>query len=337
VGRGLAVGLLAAGAHPVSTAALRLQADGTAVLLTSSTELGQGVRTVLSQIVAEELALPLDAVRVVGPDTAVTPYDRSTGASRSTTLAGLAVYRAAQDVAGQLRDIAARVWGLPPAALVLRDGAVWHETERLSYPDLLRHHFGMAGGELIGRGEVRPERGTGSYAEGPVFWEVCAGAAEVALEPETGRIRVRRLVSIADVGRAINPKLVEVQDEGGALQGLGNALFEEMRFQDGQLVNASLLEYHVPTTADLPDEFRTIIVENADGPGPYGAKGVGEGALAWVPAAIVTALQDLGIEMRQLPLTPERVWRRLQALRSERTSARAAASVEASSDREGEG
>jgi CO/xanthine dehydrogenase Mo-binding subunit len=313
VGRGVAVGLLAAGAHPVSTAVVRLQADGTAVLLASSTELGQGVRTALTQIAAEELALPLEAVRIVGPDTAVTPYDRSTGASRSTTLAGLAVQRAARDVAAQLRDIAARVWGLPHEALTLRDGAVWHETERLSYPDLLRRHFGMAGGELIGRGEVRPERGTGSYAEGPVFWEVCAGAAEVAVDPETGQIRVRRLVSIADVGKAINPLLVEVQDEGGMLQGLGNALCEEMLFQDGQLVNASLLEYHVPTTADLPDEFQTIIVENGDGPGPYGAKGVGEGALAWVPGAIVTAMQDIGVEVHQLPLTPERVWRALQS------------------------
>lgn len=309
VGRGVGVGLLAAGANPVSTAAVRMQADGTAVLLVSTTELGQGSRTAFTQIAAEELALPPERIRVMGPDTQVTPYDRSTGASRSTTLAGKAVQHAAADLRDQLIGIAAGVWDLPRSAFTVRDGAVWHETESLPYPDLIRRHFGMVGGELIGHGEVRPQDGTGSYAEGPVFWEVCVGGAEVALEPETGRIHVRRLASVADVGKAINPQLVEAQDEGATLQGLGNALFEEMLFEDGRLVNGSLLEYHVPTMADLPDEFRSIIVENADGPGPYGAKGVGEGALAAVPAAIVNALADIGVEARELPLTPERVWR----------------------------
>jgi CO/xanthine dehydrogenase Mo-binding subunit len=312
VGRGLGVGLLAAGAHPVSSAAIRLQADGTAVLLVGTSELGQGARTVFTQIVAEELSLPPEHIRVLGTDTQFTPYDRSTGASRSTTLAGTAVQRAAADLREQAVEIAARVWGLPRASLQVRDGGVWHETDRLTYADLIRRHFGMTGGELMGRGEVRPQRGTGSFAEGPVFWEVCVGAAEVEIEPETGRIRVRRLASIADVGKAINPQLVEAQDEGACLQGLGNALFEEMLFEDGVLANGSLLEYRVPTIDDLPDEFHSILVENADGPGPYGAKGVGEGALAAMPAAVVTALADAGLEMHELPLTPERVWRRLR-------------------------
>jgi CO/xanthine dehydrogenase Mo-binding subunit len=314
VGRGVSVGLLAAGAHPVSNSAIRLQADGTAVVLVGTTELGQGSRTVFTQIAAQELALPPERIQVLGPDTSFTPYDRSTGASRSTSLSGRAVQLAAADLRGQLLDIAAAVWGLPRAALDVRDGAVRHEDQSLTYPDLLRHHFGMVGGELIGRGEVRPVKGTGSYAEGPVFWEVCVGAAEVEVEPETGRVHVRRLASVADVGKAINPRLVEAQDEGACLQGLGNALHEEMLFENGQLVNGTLLEYHVPTTADLPDEYRSIIVENGDGPGPYGAKGVGEGALAAVTAALVTALADLGIEMHELPLTPERVWRRMQEL-----------------------
>ncbi len=314
VGRGLSVGLLAAGAHPVSTAAIRLQADATAIVLVSTTELGQGSRTVFTQITADELALPPGRVRVMGADTQFTPYDRSTGASRSTTIAGKAVQKAAAALRGQLLDIAAAAWGLPVGSLEARDGAVWHETEALSYQELIRRHFGMVGGELIAHGEVRPERGTGSYAEGPVFWEVCVGGAEIEVDPETGRIHIRRLAGVADVGKAINPQLVEAQDEGACLQGLGNALFEEMLFEDGQLVNGSLLEYRIPTMADLPDEFHSIIVENADGPGPYGAKGVGEGAQAGVPGAIVNALADLGIEVRELPLTPERVWRRLREL-----------------------
>jgi CO/xanthine dehydrogenase Mo-binding subunit len=315
VGRGVSVGLLAAGANPVSTASIRLQADATAVVLVSTSEMGQGARTVFTQIAAEELALPPERIRVMGADTQFTPYDRSTGASRSTTLAGTAVKGAAANLREQLLEIAGRAWGLPSAALEARDGAVWHETERLAYPDLIARHFGMVGGELIGRGEVRPERGTGSFAEGPVFWEVCVGGAEVEVDADTGRLRIRRLASVADVGKAINPQLVEAQDEGGSLQGLGNAVFEEMVFERGQLLNGSLIDYHVPTFGDVPDAFESVIVENGDGPGPYGAKGVGEGSLACVPGAIANALRDLGLDPCELPLTPERVWRLLRRAR----------------------
>jgi len=311
-GRGVAVGLLAAGANPVATATLRMQADGRVLLFISSGELGQGSRTVFSQIAAEELGLPLAMVMVAGPDTLFTPYDRSTGASRSTTIMGKAVQRCAVQVREQLVAIASQKWGLPPRALTVRDAAVRHENEALSYPDLIKHHFGMVGGELDGHGAVRPESGTGSYAEGPVFWEVSAGAAEVEVDPETGVVRVRRLATVADVGKAINPGLVEAQDEGASMQGLGNALFEEMIYRDGQLMNNSLLDYHVPTFHDVPDQMHSIIVENADGPGPYGAKGVGEGALAAIPGAVATALADAGVPVTELPLTPERVWRALR-------------------------
>jgi CO/xanthine dehydrogenase Mo-binding subunit len=299
VGRGVAVGLLAAGAHPVSTAIVRMEADGQVVVLVGTTEVGQGPRTVFAQIAAEELGVEVDRVTVRGADTRFTPYDRSTGASRSTTVAGLAVQRAASQVREQLEQIAGGDV-LDPAG----------------YPDLFRRHFGLAGGELIGRGEVAPT-GSGSYAEGPVFWEVCVGGAEVEVDPETGVIRVRKTATVADVGRAINPQLVERQDEGATMQGLGNALFEEMIFEDGVLVNDSLLEYRVPNFEHLPDEMTCVIVENGDGPGPYGAKGCGEGALAAIPAAVVNALADAGVPMNELPLTPERVWRRIQTLKEE--------------------
>ena len=296
VGRGVSVGLLAAGAHPVSTAVVRMEADGRVAVLVGTTEVGQGPRTAFAQIAAEELGVPLDQVTVHGADTRFTPYDRSTGASRSTTIAGLAVQRAAKEVREQLERIAGG-----------------DALEVATYPDLFRKHFGLAGGELIGRGEVAPS-GSGSYAEGPVFWEVCVGAAEVEVEPETGVVRVRKTATAADVGRAINPQLVRRQDEGATMQGLGNALFEEMIFEDGQLLNDTLLEYRVPSFEDLPDQMSCVIVENEDGPGPFGAKGCGEGALAAVPAAVVNALADAGIPMYELPLTPERVWRRIQTL-----------------------
>ena len=253
---------------------------------------------------------------MIGGDTRITPYDRSTGASRSTTLAGMGVMRASIELRTQLFEIASRLYGLPVAALEMRDGAVWHEGESKTYPELIKAHFGMVGGELIGRGEVKPEgRDDGSYAAGPVFWEVCIGGVELEVEPDTGQITVRKVVSVADVGTAINPRLVEAQEMGGIMQGLGNALYEEMLFDPttGQLANSTLLDYHVPTFENVPAEFVSNIVENHDGPGPYGAKGVGEGSLAGTTAAVVTALYDLGVKVDQLPVTPERVWRWLQA------------------------
>jgi CO/xanthine dehydrogenase Mo-binding subunit len=295
VGRGLSVGLLAAGAHPVSTATCRLEADGSVTVLVGTTEVGQGARTVMAQVAAEVLGLPPDRVRMQGTDTRYTPYDRSTGASRSTTVAGLAVQRAAEDLLGRLAEIA----GGDPAPE--------------DYVELMRRHFGFAGGELIGHGEVHPE-GTGSYHEGPVFWEVCVAAAEVRVDPETGIVTVLRTATCADVGRAINPRFVERQDEGATLQGIGTALFEELVFAQGAIANDTLLDYRVPTTGDVPADMRCVIVENEDGPGPFGAKGCGEGGLAATAAAVATAVADAGVPVTELPLTPERVWRSIQAL-----------------------
>ena len=312
-GRGMSVGLLAAGAHPVSTASIRMEADGSLTLLVSSTEVGQGARTVFAQIVAEELGVSPESVRVPGGDTRLTPYDRSTGASRSTTLAGMAVLRAAQDIRQQLLAIGSRYLDLPEVALEISDGGVRHEGETVTYPQLIKFHFGMVGGELMGNGTVRPEKGSGSYAEGPVFWEVCIGGVELTVDPDTGIVTLKKVVSVADVGKALNPRQVVTQEMGGATQGIGNALYEEMLFDEtGTLQNATLYEYHVPTMADMPESFSSNIVENEDGPGPYGAKGVGEGALAGVTAAIATALADAGIHMYELPATPERIWWAMQ-------------------------
>jgi CO/xanthine dehydrogenase Mo-binding subunit len=278
--------------------------------------MGQGPRTVMAQIAAEELCLSSELVRVHGADTRFTPYDRSTGASRSTTVAGLAVKRAAEAVADKLRETAGELWDTDGELVELRDGVASYAGEEISFPDLIAKRFGFRGGEIIEGGEVRPSGGdTGSYAEGPHFWEVCVAGAEIAVDPDTGVITVLRTATVADVGKAINPQLVERQDEGATLQGIGNALFEEMRLVDGEIANDNLLEYRVPRIGDLPGSMTSIIVENADGPGPYGAKGCGEGALAAVPAAIVCALADAGVAMNELPLTPERVWRQIQEQR----------------------
>ena len=312
-GVGVSVGLLAAGAHPVSAATVRLGADGGVSVLVGTTEVGQGARTVMAQIAAEVLGLPASRVLVRATDTRYTPYDRSTGASRSTTVAGKAVEDAAWDLLGSLLETASLSLGVPREELWVADGAIGCGGTSFTFAELVQRRFGFAGGELIGHGRVQPRGGSGSYAEGPVFWEVCVAGAEVQVDKETGVVTVLRTSSVADVGRAINPQLIERQDEGGTLQGIGNALFEEMRYsEDGMLLNDTLLDYRIPSFADVPDIMHCSIVENEDGPGPFGAKGCGEGVLAAIPAAIVNALADAGVQMTELPLTPERVWKRIR-------------------------
>jgi CO/xanthine dehydrogenase Mo-binding subunit len=319
-GRGVAMMMKASIGPTVSEAMVRLHADGSATVLASTVEMGQGARTVMAQIAAEVLAIPVERVTVATPDTAITPYDQTTSSSRSTTMTGRAVQEAAADVRSQLLHVAARRLGVPAAQLRLEDGSVVGGAETLSYPDVLRERFGMGGGELIGRGIVAPGRSAAALGGSTPFWEMAVGAAEVALDAETGAITVEKYVSVADVGRCINPLLCEAQDEGAVMQGLGHTLLEEMRYDRGQLLNANLVDYRVPRAEDLPPALECHFVENADGAGPFGAKGAGEGSLVPVSPAIGNALTRLtGVRLRELPLTPERVWRALRARRPTKT------------------
>ena len=306
---GLACGATNAGATPVSVAMVRLLPDGTLVAYAGSTEMGQGVRTVLSQIIAEELHLPIEAIQVGGADTKVTPYDASTGSSRSTTLMGTAIQRAARDLKQQLLKIGAEALRVKPGQIQLLDGAMVAGEMRLTFKEAVERRFG-GGGELIGHGDVGPEI-TGSL---PVFWEIGMGSAELAVDKETGEIALTRYVSVADVGKAIHPEGCVGQEEGASMMGIGHTLFEQMIYEDGQLVTAGLIDYRVPRFADVPAEFETVLVENEDGPGPHGARGMGEGGLVAVAPAITSALaRGYGVRIRDLPLTPERVWRALKA------------------------
>ena len=305
---GLAIGATNAGGMPISVAMVRLLADGCVTVLAGSTEMGQGVRTVLSQIVAEELSLSLDSIRVGGADTTVTPYDSSTGSSRSTTLMGLAVQTAARDLKKQLIKIGARVFGVRRSQVRVEDGGLCCGESKLTYREALERRFGSPGGELIGRGDVGAEI-TGSL---PVFWEIGMGSAELDVDRETGEISIRRYVSAADVGMAIHPAQCVGQEEGAAMMGIGHTMFEQMVYEGGQLVNPNLVDYRVPGFSDLPREFHSLLVENRDGPGPYGVRGMGEGGLVSVAPTIANALaRGTGVRIFDLPLTPERVWRAL--------------------------
>jgi CO/xanthine dehydrogenase Mo-binding subunit/aerobic-type carbon monoxide dehydrogenase small subunit (CoxS/CutS family) len=319
-GRGVAMMIKASIAPSVSEAIVRLHADGSVTVLASTVELGQGARTVMAQIAAEVLAVPLERVTVLLPDTSVTPYDQTTSSSRSTTMVGKAVEQAAGDVAEQLVRIAAKMLDAAAAALRIDGGAVCHGDRRLDYGALLRTHFGMAGGELIGRGVVAPGPSAAPLGGSTPFWEMAVGAAEVTLDVETGAVTVEDYVSVADVGRCINPLSCATQDEGAVVQGLGHTLFEEMVYDGGQLLNGTLLDYRVPRADDVAGRIECRFVENDDGPGPFGAKGAGEGSLVPVSPAVGNALARLtGIRFRELPLTPERVWRALRQHQSRRT------------------
>jgi CO/xanthine dehydrogenase Mo-binding subunit len=306
-GRGLACVIKAPLAPSISSALVRMHADGSVTLLTGTVEIGQGARTVLAQIVAEELALPLAWVRLALPEFGMSPYDQATSSSRSTTLMGLALQTAAQDLRQQLLEIAAEQLQTHIDSLTLRDGAVETPQGRYPYAEIIQRHFGLPAGELIGRGVYRGTRGAPLGGVAP-FWEVSLAAAQVEVDEETGQVQLQKYVSIADVGKAIHPLQCEAQEEGGVMMGVGHTFFEHMVYQDGQLLNPGLIDYRIPTMHDLPEDLHSILVENADGPGPYGAKGIGESGLMPTAPAIANALaRAIGVRLKELPLTPERV------------------------------
>jgi len=307
---GLAVGVTDSEAMPVSTAVLRLLSDGSLVIMAGSTEVGQGTRTVLSQIAAEELGIPMTRIAMRATDTDVTPFDRSTGASRSTTVMGTAVKFAAEDLHAQLASAAGELWQCDPRDVVLAEGVATAMGKQMEYGAVVCAYFGMPGGEFIGRGYVRA--GGGIPAQFPVFWETGMGAAEVVVDPETGAVCVSTYASVADVGKAINRWQSVAQDEGAAMMGIGHTLSENLIYDHGQPLNPNLIDYRVPRFSDMPGRFDVDLIENHDGPGPYGAKGMGESGIVAVAPAIANAIaRATGVRIRELPLTPERVWRSL--------------------------
>jgi CO/xanthine dehydrogenase Mo-binding subunit len=316
VGRGLACAIANPADLPISTSLVRLHYDSSVTVLCSTVEVGQGLHTVLAQIVAEELGIAADLVTVVSPDTRFGPYDWSSGASRGTTIMGSAVQRAARDIKEQLRALAAETAGVPVEEVTVAGGRVHVAGRALDLGQVIREWWGRPAGEVIGRGYVR------NLGPSPAFWEIGMGGAEITVDHETGEIRLLSYSCLADVGRAINPKQCEAQDVGAVMMGLGPALFEEMVFApDGSLLNPSMVEYRVPLVTDLPRTLETVLVENADGAGPFGAKGMGEGGGLPVAPAIANALaRATGVRIRDLPLTPERVWRALREARAPRTA-----------------
>jgi CO/xanthine dehydrogenase Mo-binding subunit len=308
-GRAICLSASDAGSEPMSTSLVRIHGDGSLTVTCGSTEMGQGSSTVLAQMAAGEMGIDLDRVQLLQSDTTAVSYDRSTGASRTTTLMGLAIAAAARDARAQLVQWAQESLA-PDGPTVMEEHTGVRIGDKLhDWGAVVRAWFGGAYGECVGRGYLRK---SGTTEEMPPFWEIGCIGVEVSVDESTGVIRVEKLVTIGDVGCAINPQLVEGQDIGAAMMGLGMATREELVYEDGNLMNGNLFDYRVPRTTDLP-EIRSVIVERGDGVGPYGAKGGGEGALNPVAAAIANAVwRAAGIRLREAPFSPERVWNALQ-------------------------
>jgi CO/xanthine dehydrogenase Mo-binding subunit len=311
-GRGVGFGTTDPGAPLASTSTVHVLSDGSVVLLCGTVELGQGAKTVMSQIVAEELSVPFDRVTVRPIDTAFTPFDRSTGSSRSTTVMGKAVQFAGGDARRQILELAMEHFECPEEAIALKDGGAIAGGKKVSYGELVHRHFAMQGGEIVGCGYAHS--GMAPSPANPLFWEIGIGAVEVDVDRETGKVHVKKYVTAADAGKALHPLQCEGQDEGSAMMGFGHTFYESYQFDGGQIINSTLVDYKVPAFDDVPDEFESILIEDANGPGPYGAKGLGEGGIIPVAPAVANAIAwSTGARIKELPLTPEKVWRALKA------------------------
>ncbi len=321
-GRGIAVGLKSGPTTGLSYATVRLLVDGSVVVNAGTSDMGQGARTIFAQIAADELGAPLDWVTVVMGDTAVVPYDQQTSASRSSVLMGNAVLAACRDIQSKVGAMAAAADGIDPAGVSVDRGEVRLPDGRVEpIRDVAARGLGRLGGEVMGIGESRKEAEPDHPLGGTsAFYEFNCTAVEVEVDRETGDVAVTRHVTVSDVGKALHPGQVRGQDEGAAIMGLGHTLMEHYILDDGgRIRNLGAIDYRIPTTMDLPARMESDAIENADGPGPYGAKGMSEGALLPVSPAVAAAVHDAtGVVIRDLPLTPERVWRALQDAAADR-------------------
>jgi CO/xanthine dehydrogenase Mo-binding subunit len=319
-GKGIAAGVKAVLTPSISGAIVIMNADGTANVLSSTVEMGQGSETTLGQIVAEELGLALDRVHIVQPDTDVTPYDTITAGSRSTYHMGNAVRMAAGKIKSELCEVVASKLEVDPDDLALRNGRVFvrgMEERGMTVGEIFLAKFGSLGTTIAAEAVCQPTAAhmdpeTGQSEKCTEYWFPSATAVEVEVDTETGQVKVLQLFSVGDTGTAINPRHCEQQLLGAAIMHLGLTMFEEMIYDEGQLVNGSLLDYQVASIKDMPEAFRPVVVEVPHEEGPFGAKGAGETGALTVAPAVANAIEDaVGVRIRDLPITAEKVLRAL--------------------------
>jgi CO/xanthine dehydrogenase Mo-binding subunit len=314
-GRGISLGIKSSSTASVSNAIARLHGDGSASIFSATSDMGQGARTIFTQIAARELEIDPARISIVMGDTSVVPFDSSTSASRSTVFMGNAILKACRDIKARLQELAAEQFGVTKEEIAIEEGRIRTRGRDVAFADFLKLYYGGSCGDVIGLGSHRsaylPDHPLGG---GPAFWEVMCAAAEVEVDIETGMVRILRVALCSDVGKALNRLQVEAQDEGAAVMGLGHTLMEHLILDGhGRILNLGALDYRIPTIQDIPLELHSELIENEDGPGPYGSKGAGEGGVLAIAAAIGSAVNEAaGVTIRDLPLTPERIWRAIR-------------------------
>jgi len=307
VGRGLAIADQLQGAGQ-STASVTIDASGQVNLYMSLWDTGTGAHTIMRQIVAETLTLPPQQVRLVMQDTDAVPYESGPGGTRVTYTSGQAAFGAAKDLRDKLLAVAAELLEGPLESIQLSQGRfvlAGNPSRTLSMPEVVAQAISGSGSLLRGDMSVT--------STPPHVTSFCAQAAEVEVDPDTGQVTVKKMVTVHDVGMILNPLTHQGQIEGGMMQGFGYALMEELLTAEGQISTLSLGEYKIPTIKDIP-ELVTVLLEPGQGPAPYQSKGIGESSNTPVAAAIANAVCDaVGVRIMDLPLTAEKVFTALQA------------------------
>ena len=317
------------GGHAASGSFIQVNGDGGVTVLTGSSDIGQGSRTIVAQIAAEELGLPLADITVLSGDTEITPIDPGTFSSRVTFYAGNATLIAARDVKRQLSEIAAKIMEASPNDVVFHDKKVFVKgspNTGISFGELAKRAESLGSGRLIiGKGEWAPTNTQfpdqiTRYGNVSGAYSFAAQIAEVEVDPETGQVKVLNITIGDDCGQVINLLGAEGQAEGSAAMGIGHALLEDIIYGDnGQIMNASFLDYKLPTAQEISD-ISVLEVGSPDPIGPYGAKEIGEGLLISTVPAIVNAIYHAtGIRITELPITPEKILEKLEAKRRETT------------------
>jgi len=311
-------------APTASSALIRVLVDGTVLLYTSAVEIGTASDTIFAQIVAEELNCPIESVVIVPPDTYVTPFDDGANSSRRTYYVGNALLMACKEIKQQIFELAAKKLNTSTANLEMENWVITDKKtgKNISLEDLFVKDQTRSGaffpgtGELIGRGVWHEKVGrldpvTGRSDKDRVvtyYTPVCTGV-ELLVNKKTGQINILNVYCAVDVGRAINPLAVAGQIIGGVSQGLGTALFEEMKFVNGVLITSDLASYKVPSILDVPRITPIILEEFKEPNGPYGARGVGEGPITGIAPAIANAIhRAVGVRIYDLPITPEKIY-----------------------------
>ncbi len=295
-------------------AIVKVLPSGRAIVNAATVEIGQGATTALCRIAAEILNLPLEWMRYGAIDTDHTPLNNGTHVSCATAVTGLAVERAAAEARRQILEFAAARLHCQPGELTLDQWTVRRGNYAHPLEPMITTYYGGAGTEFIGRGAVKIESDAKAPLAAPnLFWIPSWVGAEVEIDRETGKVEVLQLIVGADSGTSVNAQACRGQVEGAALQAFGQSLFEELQYDGAVPANATPLLYRVPLAGDLPARYEGFVVEHG-GPGPFGAKGLGESGMLGVAAAIANAIEDaVGVRVSAIPFTPERVLAAIEA------------------------